>query len=69
MNLDFSFLASLVTVLALGAFVAIVGWTLSPRQKSRFDAASQLPFALPDEPAFTGPDAGKTEHGQPGARA
>ena len=51
MSIDFSLLSSIVTVLALAAFVAIIGWTIAPRNKHRFDAASQLPFELPDERA------------------
>ena len=65
--MDFTLLASIVTVLAVAAFVAIVGWTISPRQTSRFATAAQLPFALPDEPMPSGKTVAD-ERCTPGAR-
>jgi cytochrome c oxidase cbb3-type subunit IV len=47
--MDFATLGSIVTILAVIAFAGIVAWTMSRRQDERFDAASRLPFALPDE--------------------
>jgi cbb3-type cytochrome oxidase subunit 3 len=47
--IDFTLLSSIVTVLAVAAFIAIVGWAVSPRQTHRFDVASKLPFAVPDD--------------------
>jgi cbb3-type cytochrome oxidase subunit 3 len=47
--MDFATLGSIVTVLAMVVFAGIVAWTMSRRQSERFDAASRLPFDLPDE--------------------
>ena len=49
--MDFATLSSIVTVLAVVSFAGIVAWTLSRRNTERFEAAAQLPFALPDENA------------------
>ncbi len=60
--MDFATLGSIVTVLAVITFAGIVIWTMSGRQDERFDAASRLPFALPDEIASHRPDpSGKGE--------
>ena len=59
--MDFATLGSVVTVLAMVAFAGIVAWTMSRRQSERFDAASRLPFALPDELA-----AGRLKETKPG---
>ncbi|MBL8516682.1 MAG: cbb3-type cytochrome c oxidase subunit 3 [Betaproteobacteria bacterium] len=42
---DINFLRTLVTVASFIAFVAIVAWAWSPKQRSRFNEAAQLPFA------------------------
>lgn len=60
--MDFATLGSIVTVLAVIAFAGIVAWTMSGRQNKRFDAASQLPFALPDEIAASRPNG--DQHGE-----
>ena len=57
--MDFATLGSIVTVLAVIAFAGIVAWTMSSRQDKRFDAASRLPFALPDEIAASQPNGSK----------
>jgi len=58
--MDFATLGSIVTVLAVIAFAGIVAWTMSRRQSERFDAASRLPFALPDEIAASRPNGVKS---------
>lgn len=35
----------IITVLSFGAFIGIVVWAYSGRQKKRFDEAANLPFA------------------------
>ena len=59
--MDFAMLGSIVTVVAVIAFAGIVAWTMSRRQNERFDAASRLPFALPDEIAASQPNGAKPE--------
>lgn len=41
---DLNFLRSLVTVLSMGAFLGIVVWAWSSRNRARFDEAANLPF-------------------------
>ena len=62
--MDFATLSSIITVLAVVAFAGIVAWTMSRRQDERFEAASQLPFALPDENATSQRNANKTGEGR-----
>jgi cytochrome c oxidase cbb3-type subunit 4 len=62
--MDFATLSSIITVLAVIAFAGIVAWTMSRRQDDRFEAASQLPFALPDENATALPNVIKTGEGK-----
>lgn len=50
MALDINTLRSIVTVLALLGFLAIVAWAWSGRNKQAFDEAAQLPFADELEP-------------------
>ena len=47
--MDFATLSTIITVVAAVTFAGIVLWTLSSRQSKRFETASQLPFALPDD--------------------
>ena len=61
--MDFATLGSIFTVLAVIAFAGIVAWTMSRRQNERFDAASRLPFALPDEIAASRPNENKSGEG------
>lgn len=42
--MDINVLRSIVTVLSLIAFLAIVVWAWSARNKSRFEEAARLPF-------------------------
>lgn len=49
---DINLLRTLVTVASFIAFVAIVAWAWSPKQRNRFDEAAHLPFA-DDEKAHT----------------
>jgi cytochrome c oxidase cbb3-type subunit IV len=60
--MEFATLGSIITVLAVIAFAGIVAWTMSRRQDERFETASRLPFALPDETAVA-----PIRHDQPGA--
>lgn len=43
--MDLNDLRSLVTVVSMGTFLAIVVWAWSRANKARFDEASRLPFA------------------------
>lgn len=45
-----SILATIATVLAAIAFVAIAWWAFAPKRKKRFEEASQLPFADENDP-------------------
>lgn len=54
--MDFATLSSIITVLAFVTFIGIVVWAMSRRQTKRFEAAAQLPFALPDESATSQPN-------------
>jgi len=49
--MDVTTVSSIFTVLAVVAFAGIIAWTMSRRNTERFEAAAQLPFALPDENA------------------
>lgn len=42
---EINFLRTLVTVASFIAFVAIVAWAWSPKQRDRFHEAAHLPFA------------------------
>lgn len=44
MNMDINTLRSVVTVISLLAFVCIVAWAWSRRNRERFDEAARLPF-------------------------
>jgi cytochrome c oxidase cbb3-type subunit 4 len=44
MNIDLNTLRSVVTVISLLAFVGIVAWAWSRRNRERFDEAARLPF-------------------------
>jgi cytochrome c oxidase cbb3-type subunit 4 len=43
--MDINDLRSLVTVVSLFAFVGIIIWTWSRKNRAAFDEAAQLPFA------------------------
>jgi cytochrome c oxidase cbb3-type subunit 4 len=45
----FTIIANTESTLALLAFLGIVWWAYSGRQRERFEQAAQAPFALPDE--------------------
>lgn len=47
--MDYPVFSSILTVAAFATFVLIVIWAYSGKRKADFDAASRLPFALPDE--------------------
>ncbi len=53
--MDFATLSTVITVLAVVVFAGIVAWTLSRRQTQRFEIASRLPFALPDDAVSADP--------------
>lgn len=42
--MDMSLLRSLMTAVALAAFVGVVWWAYSPGRKERFERAARLPF-------------------------
>ncbi len=42
---DLNLLRSIVTVVSLVAFLGIVAWAWSRRNRARFDEAANLPFA------------------------
>jgi cytochrome c oxidase cbb3-type subunit IV len=42
--MDINTLRSIVTVIALAVFIAIVLWAYSDRSKAGFDQAARLPF-------------------------
>lgn len=44
MSIDLNMLRSIVTVVSLVLFVALMVWTWSRHRKSGFDEAAQLPF-------------------------
>ncbi len=46
---EINFLRTLVTVASFIAFVAIVAWAWSPKQRDRFNEAARLPFADEDK--------------------
>jgi cytochrome c oxidase cbb3-type subunit 4 len=55
MSLDtLNLLRGIATVLAMGAFVAVVLWAWSRRRREAFDAASRLP--LEEDPEIVGAD-------------
>jgi cytochrome c oxidase cbb3-type subunit IV len=45
----YSTLSSVFTVVSFSLFVGIVHWAWSSRRRDEFDAASQAPFALPED--------------------
>jgi cytochrome c oxidase cbb3-type subunit 4 len=47
--MDINVLRSIVTVVALVAFIAIVLWAYSEHSKAGFDQAAQLPFDEEDD--------------------
>lgn len=49
--MDKADLQALATVLTTVAFIGVVIWAYSSKNKKRFDEAAQLPFA--DEPDYT----------------
>jgi len=48
---DVNDLRSIVTALSFIAFIGVVIWAFSNKQKARFDEAAQLPFMDDDESA------------------
>ncbi|MBI5272019.1 MAG: cbb3-type cytochrome c oxidase subunit 3 [Burkholderiales bacterium] len=50
MDFDVNTWRSLVTVVSLGLFVALVVWTLNKQRRAAFDEAAMLPF-VDDAPA------------------
>ena len=46
--MDVTILRSLITVLCFVAFIGIVFWAYSSKQRERFDEAAKLPFADDD---------------------
>ena len=51
MDFDINAWRSLITLLSLVLFVALMVWTWNRRQKSAFDEAAQLPFLDDDQPS------------------
>jgi cytochrome c oxidase cbb3-type subunit 4 len=49
MSLDMNTARIAVTVISFAAFMAILWYVASPRNRARFDEASQLPFREGDE--------------------
>jgi cytochrome c oxidase cbb3-type subunit IV len=49
-TLDINTVRVIVTVLSFAAFVGIVAYAASARNKPRFDAAARLPFEEGDAP-------------------
>ena len=47
--MDINDLRSIITVVGLLCFLAIVGWAYSKRSKKGFDEAANLPFAEHDD--------------------
>ena len=47
--MDINTLRGIGTILAMIAFLSVCVWAYSGRQKARFDAAAQLPFADEDD--------------------
>jgi cytochrome c oxidase cbb3-type subunit IV len=43
--MDVNTLRAVITTLSFLVFIGIVVWAYSPKSKSRFDEAAQLPFA------------------------
>jgi cytochrome c oxidase cbb3-type subunit IV len=48
---DINLLRTLVTVASFIAFIAIVAWAWSPKQRGRFNEAAHLPFADDEKPS------------------
>ncbi len=44
MNMDYNTLGSLMTVVMLVVFLAIVAWACSSKRNAQFDAAARVPF-------------------------
>jgi cytochrome c oxidase cbb3-type subunit IV len=44
MNIDLNTLRSMATVISFLAFLGIVGWAYSKRNRAAFDEAAQIPF-------------------------
>jgi len=57
--MDHVSLASALTVVAFVTFVAIVAWAYSRKREADFEAASRLPFVLPEEHADRQPGQGQ----------
>ena len=53
MSIDLNSLRSIVTVVSLLLFIALMVWTWSRRRQSAFDEAAQLPFLDDDTPSST----------------
>lgn len=49
--MDINTVRSIITVVALLAFLGIVFWAYSGKRKSRFDAAACLPFDEDENPS------------------
>ncbi len=48
--MDINHIRSIVTLLSLALFLALMAWTWWPTRRAAHDAAAQLPF-IDDEPA------------------
>jgi cytochrome c oxidase cbb3-type subunit 4 len=62
--MDINTLREIITVLSFAAFLGIIAWAWSGRQKSRFAEAAQLPFDEDDAPPGTGPTGARKGEGQ-----
>lgn len=49
--MDINLLRGIITAISLIAFIALVWWAWSGRQRKRFEEASMLPFDEPGEQA------------------
>lgn len=61
--MDINTLREIITVLSFAAFLGIIAWAWSGRQKSRFAEAAQLPFDEDDAPTRTFGTAGTAATG------
>ncbi len=60
--MDIIFIRSLLTVVLFAAFIGIVFWAWSAKNKARFKEAAQLPFA--DDAIDNSPDNPRDHNGQ-----
>ena len=56
MNMDYNTLGSVMTVVMLVVFLAIVAWACSSKRSAQFDAAARVPFE--EDAESTPPPAG-----------